>query len=91
MLLAPERNRCEEQQDYEEHPGHRTCETHVISLESRVVNKNRHKCCSAARTAVCDNERAVEFLERLNELCDQVVENNRRNERNCDGEELSPF
>ena len=91
MLLAPERNRREEQQDYEEHPGHHTRKTHVISLESCVVNKNRHKCCSSARAAVGNNERAVEFLERLNKLCNQVVENNRRNEWNGDGEELSLF
>ena len=40
------------------------------------------------RSALGNDERSVEFLERLTQLGNQVVENNRGNKRNRNAEEL---
>ncbi len=64
---------------------------HLVGLECVVVDQNGDEGGGTAGTAVGDDERAIELLESLADLSDQVVEDDGGDHRDGDGEELTPL
>ena len=91
MLLAEECNGCKRHNNQEQQPCLSARQTHLVALERIVINQHGDQHGRITRSALGNDERSVEFLERLTQLCNQVIENNRGNKRNRNAEELSPF
>ena len=90
MLLAAKCDDSEQGDDDEHDPGHGAGHTHFVALERIVVNQQRNQRDGTAGAAIIkDNVGTVEFLERLSNLGNEVVEDNGGDHRNGDGEELA--
>ena len=91
LLLAGEGDDREDADDHEHDPCQCGGHAHLVGLEGVVVNQNGDQSGGVARAAVGDDERAVELLECLADLRDQVVEDDGGDHRDGDGEELLPL
>ena len=89
MLLAGERDHSQDADDDKHDPGQGTGHTHFVALEGVVINQQRNQSCCVTGTAAGDDVGTVEFLERLGNLGNQVVEDNGGDHRDSDGEELA--
>ena len=89
MLLAGEGNHSQQGNGNEHDPSQRTRHAHLVGLEGVVVDQQGDKRRSIARAALGDDVGAVEFLERLCDLGNEVVEDNGGDHRNGDREELA--
>ena len=90
MLLAAKCDDSEQGDDDEHDPGHGAGHTHFVALERIVVNQQRNQRDGTAGAAIIkDNVGTVEFLERLSNLGNEVVEDNGGDHRHGDGEELA--
>ena len=77
MLLAAKCDDSEQGDDDEHDPGHGAGHTHFVALERIVVNQQRNQRDGTAGAAIIkDNVGTVEFLERLSNLGNEVVEDN---------------
>ena len=76
MLLAGECDHSQQSNGDEHDPGQCTRHAHLVGLEGVVVNQQGDKRSGIARAALRDDVGAVEFLERLCNLGDKVVEDN---------------
>ena len=76
MLLAGEGNHSQQGNGNEHDPSQRTRHAHLVGLEGVVVDQQGDKRRSIARAALGDDVGAVEFLERLCDLGNEVVEDN---------------
>ena len=90
MLLAAKCDDSEQGDDDEHDPGHGAGHTHFVAFERIVVNQQRNQRDGTAGAAIIkDNVGTVEFLERLSNLGNEVVEDNGGDHRHGDGEELA--
>ena len=77
MLLAAKCDDSEQGDDDEHDPGHGAGHTHFVALERIVVNQQRNQRDGTAGAAIIkDNVGTVDFLERLSNLGNEVVEDN---------------
>ena len=74
LLLAGERNDRQDADDDEHDPCQSRSHAHVVGLECVVVNQQGDQGSGTTGTTVGDNVGAVELLESLADLSDQVVE-----------------
>ena len=91
LLLAGERNDRQDADDDEHDPCQSRSHAHVVGLECVVVNQQGDQGSGTTGTTVGDDVGAVELLESLADLSDQVVEDDGGDHRNGDGEELTPL
>ena len=77
--------------NHQHKPGHGAGVTHIIVLEGLVVNVQGVQHGAVVGAAVGDDVRAIELLESLADLSDQVVEDDGGDHRNGNGEELTPL
>ena len=91
LLLAGECNDRQDADDDEHDPCQSGCHTHVIRLECVVVDQQRDQRGGTTGAAVGDDVGAIELLESLADLSDQIVEDDGGDHRNGDGEELTPL
>ena len=80
LLLAHERDDGQHHDNHEHDPCHSGGHADLIILERRIVNDQGNQRRRVAWSAVGDDIRSVELLERLNELRYQIVEDDRRNQ-----------
>ena len=85
VLLAAKCDDSEQGDDDEHDPGHGAGHTHFVALERIVVNQQRNQRDGTAGAAIIkDNVGTVEFLERLSNLGNEVVEDNGGDHRHGD-------
>ena len=90
MLRRPERHRSEDRHEHEQAQDKRARVAHFEVLERFLVDHQRQQVCDLQRAAAGDHVRAVEFLERLDHLHDEVEEDHRRQQWQGDPPEHLP-
>ena len=75
----------------EQDPGLRAGHSHLMAQERIVVNQHGNQGGCAVWPALCHQERGIELLECLAELCNQVIENNRCDKGYCNLKKLGPL
>src|SRR5699024_7993304 len=91
FLLYGEGDDRQHADDDEHDPGQSGGHAHFVLLKGVLVDQQGDQRGSVARAAVGDDVGAVEFLERLADLGDQVVEDDGGDHGDGDGEELTPL
>ncbi|EAU48525.1 hypothetical protein R2601_03093 [Salipiger bermudensis HTCC2601] len=89
LLRGPEGHEGQRHDDEEKHPRDGRGIAHVEALEGLVVDVERQQVGGFERPALGDDVGAVELLEGLDHLHDQVEEDHRRDQRNGDEDEAA--
>ena len=91
MFLTDERNSSKHHNNQKQQPRNSAGHTHVIGLERIVVDQQRNQCGRTQGAALSNDKRAVKFLKLVAQLSDEIIKNNRCDERYGNAYKLPPL